>query len=138
MNGTRARKSSSVRMSRGCTLAASHASRMSGARSYATGITSRSRSSWSASMSARDIVSTSALKYFESPAGMPGTSATDLRPASFHDLHAPGLDLGRVEPRALPVAAHLRLDLPTLVHGCARHLVVGLDHAPHAPLVVRD
>src|SRR5439155_20370657 len=118
--------------------AASNASRISGERSYATGITSSSRSSWSASRSARDIVSISALKYVESAAGIPVTSASDLRPASFHDLHAPGLDLGGVEPRALPVAAHLRLDLPALVDGRARHLVVGLDHAPHAALVVRD
>jgi len=42
-------------------------------------------------------------------------SATDLRPASLHDLHAPGLDLGRIEPRPFPIAAHLRLDLPAFV-----------------------
>src|SRR6187431_3279221 len=110
---------------------------MSGARSYAIGITSSSRSSWSASRSARAIVSTPALKNFESTDGIAVTSASDLGPASLHDLHAPGLDLGGVEARTLPLPADLRLDLPSLGDGRVRHLVVGLDHAPHAALVVR-
>ena len=50
---------------------------------------------------------------------------------------APRLDLGRIEAGAFPLAAHPGLDLPALVDRRVGDLVVGLEHAPHAALVVR-